>query len=140
MKTVLTLGSFEIFHRGHVRLIQKCYQYSDEVIVGLNSDRFIHSYKGHYPVLDWKERKDAIQAVFCDIVVVQNDQPDGSIVDVLDAVIPNIIVIGSDWLRKPYLPQLGLKPEDLEDRGIDLIYVPYTPNISTTEIKKRILK
>lgn len=136
---VLTLGTFEIFHRGHVRLIQKCYQYSEQVVVGLNTDEFVRKYKGFAPAMTWKERKDAIKTVFCDIEVVANGQENGSVTDVLDAIKPSLLVIGSDWLRKPYLPQLGLRPEDIEERNIELLYTPYTPGISTTEIKKRLM-
>lgn len=70
--------------------------------------------------------------------MVPNAQPDGTIKDVVDFVMPDIIVIGSDWMRKDYLKQIGLDPDYLDKNNISLAYVPYTWSISSTEIKRRI--
>ena len=145
---VLTVGTFDILHRGHIELFRKCkdfafsgvmsYPSENEFVVGLNSDEFIVKYKGKPPIMDYKERKKAIESLgFCD-VVIGNNQDDGSIKDLIEFQGTEVVVIGTDWHRKDYLAQIGLTEEYLEEKGISLIYVPYTQGISTTEIKRRI--
>ena len=51
---------------------------------------------------------------------------------------PDYIVIGSDWESKDYYSQMMFSREWLDEQGIELLYVPYTEAISTTEIKRRI--
>jgi glycerol-3-phosphate cytidylyltransferase len=56
----------------------------------------------------------------------------------ISAVMPNLIVIGSDWARRDYYKQMQFTQDWLDERGIGLCYIPYTQGISTTELKKRI--
>jgi glycerol-3-phosphate cytidylyltransferase len=133
---VLTLGTFDIPHFGHLRFLNKCRMFGD-VFIGLNTDEFIEKYKGNPPVFSYHERITTLNEWgFND--VIPNNQTDGTIKSVIKAVLPDMIIIGSDWLRKPYLEQIGLTPDYLDKEGISLVYVPYTWQISSTEIKKRI--
>ena len=50
---------------------------------------------------------------------------------------PDIIAIGSDWARKDYYLQMGFSQDWLDEQNISLIYIPYTPGISSTEVKRR---
>jgi hypothetical protein len=52
---------------------------------------------------------------------------------------PDIIAIGTDWARRDYYAQMGFDQDWLDDRGIALIYIPYTQGISSTAIKERML-
>jgi len=131
---VLTLGTFDLPHYGHFNLIERCKQFG-VVWVGLNSDEFVEKYKGKPPVMTYNERRITLEQWGCQ--VCKNDQPDGTIKDVISYTNPDLIVIGTDWLRKPYLEQIGLTVDDLEANNISLMYVPYTKGISTTEIKAR---
>ncbi len=51
---------------------------------------------------------------------------------------PNVVVIGDDWKQKDYYTQMGFSQEWLDRYNIQIVYVPYTPTISTTEIKGRL--
>jgi hypothetical protein len=55
----------------------------------------------------------------------------------IDLVGPNYILVGSDWAEKDYYSQMSFDQKWLDDRGIGLIYVPYTKTISSTAIRKR---
>lgn len=132
---VITLGTFDTLHLGHIKLIKFCKSLG-ETVVGLNTDEFVEKYKGKRPVMSYLEREAVIREF--DVSVIRNDQPNGSILEVLEVVRPDIIVIGSDWGRKDYLKQLGITWEDLEQRGISLCYYPRSLNMSTTLIKQRI--
>jgi hypothetical protein len=79
----------------------------------------------------------SIKESFPEMAIYPNSQDDGTILDVVELVMPNMIVVGSDWLRKDYLKQIGLTAQDLDDRNISLCFVPYEWSISSTEIKKR---
>lgn len=131
MTSVLTLGTFDCVHSGHIRLLQECAAYGD-VTVGLNTDDFVEQYKGHRPLFNYTERLQLLQP-FCDRILA-NDTGGW---ELIDKVKPDLIVVGSDWLEKDYLKQLGVTREWLDERKIHLLYVTYTPLISTTEILKR---
>jgi hypothetical protein len=55
----------------------------------------------------------------------------------IEIVKPDYIVIGSDWAKKDYYAQMGFTQDWLDERGIGLVYVPYTQTISTTKLKGR---
>lgn len=138
MSTVLTLGTFDLFHRGHVELLRRCYGLGSRLVVGLNTDGFVERYKGQPPVIGYGDRKAVLEACRYVDHVVPNDQGDGSIRDVLDAVRPTTIAVGSDWERRDYLGQLGLTPADLAIRHCTVTYLPYTEGISSTGIRERL--
>jgi glycerol-3-phosphate cytidylyltransferase len=60
--------------------------------------------------------------------------------EAIEAVQPDLIVIGSDWARRDYYKQMGFTQDWLDERGIGLCYIPYTHGISSTEIKQRLLR
>lgn len=133
--TVLTLGTFDLFHAGHVNLLRQCREIAGMgiVVVGLNTDEFIDRYKGRPPVLDYAHRAAVVAACRYVDVVWPNAQADGSAVDVIHRARPDVIVIGSDWQHRDYLGQLGVPDLDVEVR-----YVPYTESISSSAIRERL--
>lgn len=137
---VITMGSFDMLHVGHIKLLQKCRELAGcgKVTAGLNSDQFIKDYKGKPPIMSYKERMDVILEIKLVDAVVMNSQADGSAKQVILDSKADLIVIGSDWARKDYVKQLGLDWDWLDEHGIGICYVTYTPGVSTTEIKRRI--
>lgn len=138
---VITLGTFDLLHSGHIKLFKRCRELAgkSEVIVGLNTDTFIYNYKGKLPIMSYDERKEMIEEIDIVDLVIPNDQTakgSSSLKTILECG-ANLIVIGSDWLSKDYLGQLGISIKDLEANSLSLCYVPYTKNISTSEIKRR---
>jgi len=137
---VITLGTFDLLHTGHLRLFKKCRQLGDYLIVGLNTDEFVAKFKGKPPIMSYQERKELILETGLVNEVVSNSQKDGTIKDVIEKVNPDIIVVGSDWARRDYLKQIGLDWDYLDKKGIWLCFVNYEWSISTTELKRRLLK
>lgn len=139
---VITLGTFDMFHFGHLKLFKRCKSYAEngKFIVGLNTDEFIEKYKGKSPIMNYQERSEIINELNLVDFVVPNNQSDGTIKGLLLEHNVDLIVIGSDWFRKDYLTQVGVTIEWMEENNISLCFVPYTIGISTTEIKKRLLK
>lgn len=128
---VLTLGTFDVFHYGHLHFLQQIANYG-EVVVAVNSDRFVTEYKGK-PVLTEDERATPFRLLGMEVVI--NDGPGK---ETIKYVRPDVIAIGSDWARKDYLKQIDITQDELDELGISLLYVPYTQGISTTDIKGRI--
>jgi glycerol-3-phosphate cytidylyltransferase len=135
-RKVYTGGTFDLPHHGHFRLLQRAYDFG-RVIVGLNTDEFILQYKGKAPIMSFDERKEILMACrWVDEVVPNYGGADSKIA--IDIVKPDYIIIGSDWARKDYYKQMDFTQDWLDERGIGLIYVPYTQGISSTDLKTRI--
>lgn len=133
---VYTGGTFDLFHDGHVNLLRKCSQFG-AVTVGINSDKFVEHYKKRKPILNERQRSEIVAACRYVTSVVLHDDVTSSI-KVLEYAKPEVIAIGSDWAKKDYYAQLGITQDWLDEKGIQLLYVPYTRNVSTTAIRKAI--
>ncbi len=133
--TIYTGGTFDLFHAGHVNFLAKCSNLG-RVVVALNTDEFIQSYKGKPPVCTFQERLDVLQAcIWVDEVIPNYAGADSR--PAIESVSPNIIAIGTDWARRDYHAQMGFDQDWLDARDISLIYIPYTVGISTTNLKAR---
>lgn len=126
-RRVLTLGTFDIPHAGHAAFLRMCSEYG-KLTVGVNSDAFVRRYKGAAPVYSERERMDLIHALGYAVLV--NDGPG---VDLIDDFNPDLLAIGSDWLRKDYLAQIGV-----ENPRFPILFLPYTEGMSTSDIKRRL--
>jgi len=133
---VYTGGTFDLFHAGHVKFLERCRQFG-KVTVALNTDEFIETYKGKPPVMSYEERAEVLLACrFVHDVVPNFDGADSR--TAIEWVEPDLIVIGSDWAVRDYHAQMGFDQAWLDERGIGLCYLPYTKGVSSTDIKARI--
>ena len=133
--TIYTGGTFDLPHSGHVNFLRECSRLG-EVTVSLNTDEFIADYKGKPPVMTYNERLQVLSEFRCVSNVIPNIGGADSKPAILE-VRPDIIAIGSDWARKDYYLQMGFSQDWLDELNISLIYIPYTPGISSTEVKRR---
>lgn len=141
MTTVLTLGTFDVIHSGHVYLFAKCRELAGpegRVIVAVNEDAFIQAFKGHKPVQTVADRLIMVRAIrYVDDTVINlggGQQP--ALINWLD---PDYIVIGDDWAPpKDYLAQLGIDQDFLNARGIEVVYLPRLEGLSSTALKAQI--
>lgn len=128
---VLTIGSFDTPHIAHCILFKKAAELGD-LIIGINSDEFIREYKGKLPLFSYNERYELISQL--GYKVAKNNSAGRELISFIQ---PDYLVIGSDWLVKDYLKQINVDRTYLDLHNITLVYIPYTPGISTTEIKRR---
>lgn len=139
MNVVYTGGTFDLFHSGHVNLLKRCREIAGStglVIVSLNTDDFIWQFKNKRPICSEEERAEVLSSCrYVDKVVMNVGGSDSRIA--IDLVNPNYIVVGSDWAEKDYYSQMSFDQKWLDERGIGLVYVPYTKTISSSEIRKR---
>ncbi len=132
-------ATFDLFHAGHVAFLKRCKQIAGKdgtVAVSLNTDEFIEAYKGKPPVMNYNERKAVLKACrYVDMVLPNYDGADST--TAIELVQPDLIVVGSDWARRDYYKQMNFDQDWLDERGIGMVYIPYTTGISSTAIKQR---
>ncbi|MCG8524784.1 MAG: adenylyltransferase/cytidyltransferase family protein [Opitutales bacterium] len=138
MKILYTGGTFDLFHFGHQSFLKKCSEYADVVVVSLNRDDFVEKFKGAAPIMSYDERLESLR--HCPYVdkIVENFSNADSKPSIL-SVNPDIIAVGDDWKTKDYHKQMRIDQEWLNHHEIELIYLPYTKEISSSEIKRRII-
>lgn len=134
---VITLGTFDMLHSGHLKLFKKCLKLGD-LIVGLNTDRFVRNFKGSRPIMSYHEREEMIKETNMVDMIISNDQSKGNAKDTILASEAELIVVGSDWARKDYVGQIGVDWDWLDKHGIGICYVNYTEGVSSTELKRRL--
>lgn len=131
---VFTSGSFDLFHIGHLNILQKSASLGDELIVGVSTDELIEKYKGMKPIIPFEQRMRIVESIKCVTKVVK--QVKLTEIAQLQRENIDIVTIGDDWKGK-YLEGLEwIKKQP----GKEVVYFPYTDGISTTEIKRRIIK
>jgi len=135
---VYTGGTFDLTHPGHFRLLERAARLGD-VTVALNTSEFVERYKGRPPVMSYDERREVLLACRWVHDVVPNIGGEDS-KSTIEAVCPDLIVVGSDWARRDYHAQMQFDQDWLDERGIGLVYLPYTRGISTTELRQRMEK
>jgi glycerol-3-phosphate cytidylyltransferase len=132
-----TGGTFDLFHAGHVNFLKNCRKIAAKIVVSLNTDEFIESYKGKPPVCSYADRKAILESCVYVDEVIENVGGADSKPSILQ-VKPNIIAIGTDWAKKDYYAQMQFTQQWLDKHDILLVYIPYTEHVSTTLLKQRV--
>jgi cytidyltransferase-like protein len=130
---VLTIGTFDILHWGHLDFLRQCSRFGD-VVVGVNTDDFVTTFKRE-PIMKTYERCHAVRAA--GYSVRENDSPGRELIEKEE---PDVLAVGSDWARKDYMKQIDVTQDWLDEHHIMLLYIPYVQKIpiSSSEIKRRI--
>ncbi|HCR3335951.1 TPA: adenylyltransferase/cytidyltransferase family protein [Morganella morganii] len=120
---VITFGTFDVFHIGHIKILERAKALGSYLIVGVSSDSLNYSKKNRYPIYSQSERIHIISSLRCvDEVFIENSlELKESYIKEYNA---DILVMGDDWKGK----------FDTFGNICQVIYLPRTPSISTTEI------
>ncbi len=124
MKKVITYGTYDLLHYGHINLLKRAKALGDYLIVALSSDEF-NAIKGKKSFFSFEERKAILEAIKYVDLVIKEDSWDQKIDDIKKYNI-DIFTMGSDWEGK----------FDYLNEYCEVIYLPRTPGISTTQIKE----
>jgi len=125
MPTVITFGTFDLFHIGHLRIFERAADYGQRLIVGVSSDKLNYDKKAIYPTYSENDRMQIVAALqYVDKVFLEE-----SLERKKEYIVQHkadILIMGDDWAGK----------FDWVKDVCEVIYLPRTENISTTQIKE----
>lgn len=125
LRRVLTYGTFDLLHFGHIRLLQRAAALGDYLIVALSTDEF-NALKGKTSFYPYDVRREMLEAVRYVDLVIPEDSWEQKAADV-ERYCVDVVCMGSDWA--------GAQPfEALRDK-CELVYLDRTEGVSTTEVK-----
>ena len=131
MKRILTYGTFDLLHWGHIRLLKRAKALGDYLVVGLSTDEFNEAKPGKQPSYHpYEERRMMLESIrYVDLVIPEATWEQKS-ADVLDHEIDKV-VMGSDWKDSPRFEYLRSQCE--------VVYLERTEGTSTSEIRRDLL-
>jgi len=123
MKKIITFGTFDVFHVGHINILERAAEFGDYLIVGVSSDQLNFSKKNRYPIYPQGDRARIINSLkFVDEVFFEESLE--LKIEYIKKYNADVIVMGDDWAGR----------FDWVKDACEVIYLPRTPSISTTEI------
>lgn len=123
MKRIITFGTFDVFHIGHINILERASALGDYLIVGVSTDALNYNKKQRYPIYDEAARVKIISSLqFVDEVFLEHSLELKA--DYLRQHNADVLVMGDDWQGK----------FDCYKNICEVVYLPRTPSISTTEI------
>ncbi len=128
MKRIITYGTFDLLHYGHINLLRRAKELGDYLIVGLSTDEFNLVEKNKKCYFSYEQRKQLLEAIRYVDLVIPEESWEQKKTDIKEYHI-DTFVIGNDWAGKF---------DFLKDEGVEVVYLERTPDISTTSIKKDI--
>ncbi len=128
MRRVITYGTFDLLHYGHIALLKRAKELGDYLIVALSTDEFNRVEKNKHCYFSYEQRKNLREAIRYVDLVIPEESWEQKVSDVHEYHI-DTFVIGDDWEGKF---------DFLKDEGAEVVYLPRTPEISSTQIKQDI--
>jgi len=125
VKKIITYGTFDLLHYGHINLLQRAKALGDYLIVALSTDEFNSVEKQKVTYFSFEERKRLLEAVRYVDLVIPEENWEQKISDIQEFKV-DVFVMGDDWKGK----------FDFLQDFCEVVYLERTPEISTTKIKK----
>ena len=128
-----TQGVYDLFHIGHLNLLNNAKKHCDFLVVGVNSDRLVETYKNKKPIISEHDRAVIVSNIKCvDQVIIVNTLDKVKIHEMINF---DAIFIGSDWKGN----ERWIDTEkQLKKVNVDVIYLDYTDGISSTILREKI--
>lgn len=126
MRRVITYGTFDLLHYGHINLFRRAKAYGEYLIVALSTDEFNWESKHKRSFFNYEQRELLVESVRYVDLVIPEVSWEQKISDIHEYHI-NTLIMGDDWRGKF---------DYLKKEGIEVVYLPRTPQISTTHIKQ----
>ncbi len=125
MKRILTYGTFDLLHYGHIRILKRAKELGDYLVVALSTDEF-NAIKGKTAYHNYETRKKMLEAIrYVDLVIPENNW-EQKVQDIKDYKI-DVVVMGSDWADSDKFDYLK--------EYCEVVFLERTPGVSTTQIK-----
>tara|TARA_B100001540_G_scaffold288623_1_gene283959 strand:+ start:653 stop:1045 length:393 start_codon:yes stop_codon:yes gene_type:complete len=126
-RTVVTFGTFDVFHVGHLRILERARSHGDRLVVGVSTDALNIAKKGRPPVYSQQERMEIVAALRCVDATFYEESLELK-GQYLRQYAADVLVMGDDWAGR--FDQYG--------DTCEVVYLPRTPAISTTEVIEKI--
>ncbi|MGB4048121.1 MAG: glycerol-3-phosphate cytidylyltransferase [Kiritimatiellia bacterium] len=128
MKRVITYGTYDLLHYGHINLLRRAKALGDYLIVALSTDEFNQDAKGKKTYFSYEIRKNLLESIrYVDLVIPEKNW-EQKIADIQNYQV-DVFVMGDDWAGK----------FDFLKDYCDVVYLERTPDISTTKIKAELM-
>lgn len=130
-----TTGVFDLFHVGHLNILKRAKEQCEYLIVGVSTDELTESYKHKKPVIPFHQRAEIVEAIrFVDRVVPQVTMDKLAAYEKLHF---DALFHGDDWKGSDLYCEYVRK---FREKGVDVVFLPYTDGVSSTEILQYIQK
>ena len=127
MKKVITYGTFDLLHYGHIEMLRRAKEMGDYLIVGISTDEFNWVEKNKKCHFDYETRKKIVEAIrYVDLVIPENSWNQKS--RDIEGYGVNVFTIGDDWAGK----------FDFLQEHCEVVYLPRTEGVSSTQIKEEL--
>jgi len=127
-----TTGTFDMFHVGHLHILQKAKAMCDYLIVGVSTDELVQSYKNKQPIIPFSERISIIESTkFADLVIAQENRDKIAAFERLNF---DVMFVGDDWKGNTLFEEVE---KYLNAHGAEVVYFPYTQGVSSTMLRKK---
>lgn len=125
MRRVITYGTFDLLHYGHINILRRAKELGDYLIVAISTDEFNLNEKSKTCYFSYEQRKSMVEAIrYVDLVIPEtNWEQKRKDIHEYDV---DVFVMGDDWKGKF---------DFLKEEGVEVVYLPRTPEISTSQIK-----
>ena len=134
-KVGYTQGTYDLFHIGHLNLLKHAKEQCEYLIVGINTDKLVSEYKCKVPVINENDRAKIVEAIkYVDEVII-TDTLDK--LEIYNRKKFDVVFIGNDWKGSS---RWNKTVDDLKKIGIEVIFLPHTDGVSTTQITTHLLK
>lgn len=128
-----TQGTFDMFHIGHLNLIKNAKRHCDYLVVGVNADELVETYKHKRPIVPINERAEIVRAIkYVDEVIVTHTLDK---TEIWEKVRFDEIYIGDDWKGNERWERTE---KEMADLGAKLVFLPYTKDTSSTMLREKL--
>ena len=134
----ITTGVYDLFHVGHLNLLERCKEQCEYLIVAVCDDDYVRNIKNKEPVFSLEERVRIIGALKCvdEVIVVSFEDVDDKM-GLLKKYKFDVLFSGDDWKGTERYPKTE---KQFAEVGASIEYLPYTQGVSTTQIKESLKK
>lgn len=133
-----TCGVFDLFHVGHLNLLERCKEQCETLIVGVCDDEYVRKIKGKEPVYSEEERVRILNALKCvDSAVLVDIETTNDKMIAIRKFSFDVLFSGDDWKGSERYKKTE---EQFKEYGAAIEYLPYTKGISTSQIKEKMSK
>ncbi len=134
-KVGYTDGTYDLFHVGHLNIIETAKKYCDYLIVSVHGDEVVKEDKPDSPIIGEEDRRRIVAAIKgVDQAEITRFRDKRKLWDLYHF---DVLFVGDDWKGTERYNRFE---QELKEVGADIIYLPYTKTISTTKIRERIIE